>query len=146
MDAYDLPQLLLSVLMPPYPCPAEERVGAWGDGGKERVGAWGDGGKVSEWLGWVLWVTPSCSLLFSPPLLPSTAPLLCPPPLLLFVLVPGRGASGRVGGWRKAEERVGAWGGGGKVRGAWGGGEGKMGGRDSGKVSRRRMRLEEKAL
>ncbi|GJP34019.1 hypothetical protein CLOM_g18502 [Closterium sp. NIES-68] len=34
MDAYDLPSLLLSVLMPTYPCPAEERVGAWGDGGK----------------------------------------------------------------------------------------------------------------
>ncbi|CAI6003323.1 unnamed protein product [Closterium sp. NIES-65] len=34
MDATDLPSLLLSVLMPTYPCPAEERVGAWGDGGK----------------------------------------------------------------------------------------------------------------
>ncbi|CAI5970699.1 unnamed protein product [Closterium sp. NIES-64] len=34
VDAHDLPSLLLSVLMPPYPCPAEERVGAWGDGGK----------------------------------------------------------------------------------------------------------------
>ncbi|CAI5459790.1 unnamed protein product [Closterium sp. Yama58-4] len=34
VDAHDLPSLLLSVLMPTYPCPAEERVGAWGDGGK----------------------------------------------------------------------------------------------------------------
>ncbi|CAI5988947.1 unnamed protein product [Closterium sp. NIES-65] len=49
VDAHDLQSLLLSVLMPPYPCPAEERVGAWGDGGKERVGAWGDGEKVGNW-------------------------------------------------------------------------------------------------
>ncbi|CAI5520995.1 unnamed protein product, partial [Closterium sp. Naga37s-1] len=34
VNAHDLLSLLLSVLMPPYPCPAEERVGAWGDGGK----------------------------------------------------------------------------------------------------------------
>ncbi|CAI5527040.1 unnamed protein product [Closterium sp. Naga37s-1] len=134
MDSYDLPQLLLSVLMPTYPCPAEERVGAWGDGGKvrmvrrgvngwvlsvtpypsllslllsvlmptypcpaeERVGAWGDGGKVSEWLGWVLSVTP----YYPPPLLSS---------LLLSVLMPTYPCpaeeSGRMGGWGKGHTR-----------------------------------------